>query len=141
MGSLKNEQHLAAAIENLVDEYISALRVTAEFAIHQAFSKSKTSRRPKTRGAETSAGSKRISVSARRPAEVMAELSERLYAEVSARSGESMAVYADAVGVSVRELHRPMSKLKAEGRVRSVGERNATRYFVALGRRSRGSET
>ena len=29
-------------------------------------------------------------------------------------------------------LYLPMSKLKAEGRVRSVGERNYTRYFPGV---------
>jgi hypothetical protein len=44
------------------------------------------------------------------------------------------------MGETVQTLQRPMAKLKAEGRVRSVGERHLTRYFPAVGRASPGKE-
>jgi len=47
-----------------------------------------------------------------------------------------MVVFADEAGVAARALERPMAKLKAEGRVRSVGQRNLTRYFPAVVRPS-----
>jgi hypothetical protein len=41
---------------------------------------------------------------------------------------------ADELGCTVRELQRPMAKLRAQGRIRSVGQRNLMRYFPAVTR-------
>ncbi len=59
----------------------------------------------------------------------MARLGERLYETVCAKPGETMAVLAADLGATPRELWRPMSQLKRDGRVRSVGARSFTRYF------------
>jgi DNA-binding Lrp family transcriptional regulator len=59
----------------------------------------------------------------------MAALAEQLLQAVCVNPGETIAVIAAQVGASARELHRPMSLLKREGRVRSVGARSSTRYF------------
>jgi hypothetical protein len=40
-----------------------------------------------------------------------------------------MSTLASRVGVSTRELNRPAMQLRRTGRVRSVGQRAATRYF------------
>ena len=64
----------------------------------------------------------------RSPAE-LAALGEHLYSAVCSRPGETMSVLATEIGVSARELHKPMALLKSEGRVRSAGQRNHTRYF------------
>jgi len=40
-----------------------------------------------------------------------------------------MMVLAAHVGVAARELNRPAQLLKRAGRVRSVGQRQGTRYF------------
>jgi hypothetical protein len=40
-----------------------------------------------------------------------------------------MAVIAPAVGVTGRELNLPATRLRRKGRVRSVGQRQHTRYF------------
>ena len=64
----------------------------------------------------------------RTPAEIAA-LGDRFYQAVCAKPGETMTVLAADVGASARELHRPMSLLKRDGRVRSVGQRHRTRYF------------
>ena len=65
----------------------------------------------------------------RRTPEEIAELGERFYAAVCAKPGEKMRVLSVEVGASADELHRPMTLLKREGRVRSVGQRPQTRYF------------
>jgi hypothetical protein len=56
-------------------------------------------------------------------------LEERLYRAVCAHPGETMAVLAQAVGATARELNRPATLLRRDGRVRSVGQRSSTRYF------------
>jgi hypothetical protein len=40
-----------------------------------------------------------------------------------------MPKFAQALGVTVRELHRPMDMLRRAGRIRSVGRKQSTRYF------------
>jgi hypothetical protein len=40
-----------------------------------------------------------------------------------------MALLAREVGATAEELYRPMTNLKRAGRIRSVGQRHATRYF------------
>jgi hypothetical protein len=64
----------------------------------------------------------------------MALVSEHLHAVVCAQPGASMAAFAVTMGVSPRELDRPMAHLKKAGRVRSVGQRSLMRYFPLTGR-------
>ncbi len=59
----------------------------------------------------------------------MEGLSERLYEAVCANPGALMSVLAAQVGATARALHRPAMVLKRAGRVRSVGQRQLTRYF------------
>lgn len=68
----------------------------------------------------------------RTPAQV-AELGERFYEVLCAHPGETMAVLAAKIGSTPRELQRPVTLLKRAGRVRSVGQRQATRYFPMVG--------
>ena len=141
MTAPKSQQQLTDAIESLVDAYIGEIRCSAEAALERAFARNATAK--KTKRIRTSpAGKAKATTSTgivRRSGEELAELGEQLYAQVCAHPGEAMTVFAQEMGMSVCELHRPMSKLKAEGRIRSVGERNMTRYFPSGGRRSRGS--
>lgn len=59
----------------------------------------------------------------------MAGLSDRLYAAICANPGALMTVLSAHVGATPRELNRPALILKRAGRVRSVGQRQQTRYF------------
>jgi hypothetical protein len=43
-------------------------------------------------------------------------------------------MFADELGCTVRDLQRPMAKLKAQGRIRCAGQRNLMRYFPAVTR-------
>jgi hypothetical protein len=45
-----------------------------------------------------------------------------------------MVVFAAELELGVRDLQRPMSLLKRDGRVRSVGQRQSMRYFPGLGK-------
>lgn len=48
-----------------------------------------------------------------------------------------MVELAEELTVSVGELQLPMAKLRAEGRVRTVGQRHLMRYFPAVARASK----
>ncbi len=112
--------------ERVVAEHVAACEQAASAAVQRAFGSARAGRpRPRTRGT-----SKRSRASGRRrtPEEV-AELGDRFYAAVCAQPGESMGMLAAEVGAPPRDLRRPVTLLKRAGRVRSVGQRQHTRYF------------
>ncbi len=128
---------LAQAIEMLVASYVDEARRVARVAVNDAFARApaRTSQAP--RGRRRPQREQPPSPGRRRSAAEIIDVKDRLYAVVCARAGEPMTVIAEALGLPLRSLQRPMSKLRAEGKVRCVGERNMTRYFPALGRRSK----
>lgn len=114
---------LAERIEDLVLAHIAESRRVAAEAVERAFTQGGSSRR-------TRAPSKQSSFKhARRDPGEVAALAERLFAAVCAHPSEGMSMLAQEVGSTPRKLHRPMANLKRAGRVRSVGQKNLTRYF------------
>ena len=127
MTNTTNPQDLCKRIEHLVEEYISATRVAAQAAVDRAFATATPpSAKPSRPTMPAPARSRR---GARRAADEIGTLSERLYEAVCRMPGETMTVIGPTVGATARELNRPMLRLKQAGRVRSVGTRHATRYF------------
>lgn len=114
---------LTEQIEKLVRDHLAQVHAEAAEAVNRAFASAKTATTRGKRARATRATGRR-----RDPA-VVAELAERLHAEVLATPGESMVVYAKRLDAGVRELHRPMTLLKRAGRLRATGSRNNTRYF------------
>lgn len=128
MGNPKTLEDLGVQIEALVSEYLDEVRRGAQQAVERGLSAaSSTTSKP----SKLSAKPKRTPSKRRSPTE-LAELGEALCALIHERPGESMVVFAGELGVSVRELHRPMTLLKRAGRIRSVGQRHLTRYFPAI---------
>lgn len=82
-----------------------------------------------TKSAKRAAPGKRAKPSQRRTSADVAELGERFYEVLCAHPGEAMVVLAAKLGATPRELHRSVMLLKRAGRVRSVGQRGAMRYF------------
>jgi hypothetical protein len=107
-------------IEAIVREHVSALRRTTEAAVVRAFSRVGVGGRidpaPRT-------------TASRRPATEMSALIERLYKAICARPGVRMAVLSTELGATPRQLNWPAKQLRRSGRVRSVGQRQFTRYF------------
>ena len=119
------EQKIESAVARLVREHLAACEAAAEGAVRAAFrqtpkpsskSSSKSSRRKSRRGRAP-----------RRSREEIAALEERLYQAICRQPGQTMAVIAPAVGATSRELNRPATTLRQQGRVRSVGQRHYTR--------------
>lgn len=137
MTSPKNPEQLADAIEALVASYIDEVRSVAQQAIDRTLSFPKASRSASKRKGVLPAQQHRPA--RRRGVEELDGLCDRLYELVRARPGVSMAVLADEVGEQAGRLRRPMTRLKAEGRVRSVGQRHAMRYFPAVVRPSQSA--
>ena len=119
-------QNLEHEIERLVRQHMNACEVAAAAAVQRAFAGARASRPGATRG-NTRAQPRKAAK--RRSPEELAALGEKLYSAVCGKPGETMSVLAAEVGASARELHKPMALLKSEGKVRSAGQRNHTRYF------------
>ena len=120
-------QALSERIERLVREHISETRAAAQAAIDRAFASNEDAK------AKKQGERKARRMGRRRPSAELVSLGERLYAALCSAPGESMMALAPAVGGSARELHRPMALLKRAGRVRTVGRRQATRYYPMAG--------
>jgi hypothetical protein len=137
MNAPKTPQQLADAIETIVASYVDEVRRTVQHAVERSLSgTASNARAAKTNVARYCQPS---SARPRRSATALDELCDKLHQCVCDRPGESMLVLADEIGCGVRELQRPMSKLKTQGRVRSVGQRNLMRYFPAVARASKSS--
>jgi hypothetical protein len=113
---------LENAIERLVSEHVAALRAAAASAVERAFSVAGC------RGRGTAPAPRRAAGNRRAPDEVAA-LAEKLYAAVSANPGAGMPKLASLLGTSPSALNRPAVLLRRSGRLRSVGQRQGTRYF------------
>ena len=124
MSKSTSAQELGAQIEQLVQAFLAQARGAATAAVERAF-------RPRPVPARDQPRARRASrqVSGRRSPQEMEALCERLYQEICARPGETMAVLASAVGAKSVALQFPSARLKKAGRIRSVGQRSCTRYF------------
>lgn len=136
MTKTMNHGDLAEAIEHLVREYMSTIRIAAQGAVERAVAASVGG------GAAPSAKKRQPPAApssrqgARRASDEIEALSERFYEALCRSPGETMTVLAPLVGATSRELNRPMVLLKRAGRIRSVGTKYATRYFPMAPRSS-----
>jgi hypothetical protein len=113
-----------------VREHIAEIHRSTAAALERAFASSSKPQKP------TAQLPVRRTLSNRRDPDVVAALAERLHEAVCAAPGETMSVLAEKIGATTSELNRPMNNLRRQGRLRSVGTRNRTRYFPATVRGS-----
>lgn len=113
---------LAEQIDKLVRNHLAKVRAEASAALERAFAASSQSSKATTKPRPRTS-------SKRRTRQEVAELVERLHASVASEPGEAMTHYAARLGASVRELHLPMTVLRDDGRLRTTGARNHTRYY------------
>lgn len=127
---------LASAIESLVASYVDEVRQAAERALARTLCRPSAAVRPRRSKSDRPATPK--STTKRRTAAELDEACEQLCALVRARPGESIVTLAEEVGEAAATLQLPMAKLRAEGRVRTVGERHLMRYFPSVLRTASG---
>ena len=135
---MSTNKDLGERIEKLVRELVEAhmkdTQAAVLAAVTRGFGTATTAvKQPRTTKA------KARSFNGRRSPEEVSALAESLYELVRVKPGESMVTFAAELGARARDLHRPMATLKESGRVRSVGERNRTCYFPAVGGESASS--
>lgn len=125
-----NQVDLADGIERLVRDYISMVHASAQQAVERAFvAGARISASPSSKGRSSAGSAPGSRARKRRASDELGTLGDRFYEALCRAPGETMSVLAPVVGASARELHRPVTALKAAGRIRSVGTRHATRYF------------
>jgi hypothetical protein len=120
---------LAEQIEQLVRKHIESTRAAAAAAFERAFASTPRTAIDTPRDCSAGAGRARASTAPRRSVEEVLALAEQFYAVLCRNPGETIATLAPQVGASPRALERAVARLKRAGRVRTVGERQFTRYF------------
>ncbi len=120
------ERKIENAVEQLLREHLAACEAAAAAAVREGFRRATGPAAERRRRGQPA---RRRAASERRSREEVAELEERLYEAVRAHPGETMTVLAEAVGSTPRQLNRPATLLRRAGRVRSVGQRQYSRYF------------
>lgn len=127
--TMNNE--LAEQIEQLVRKHIESTRVAAASAVDRAFAAAPRDGRNLSRASTSTpdASRSRRCAEPRRATEDLMVLAERFYAVLCRNPGETMTTLAPQIGVAPRALHVAVARLKRDGRVRAVGQRQFTRYF------------
>jgi hypothetical protein len=125
-----NSEDLESAIARVVQEHIAGLHQAAAAAVERAFSRRAPGPQVRGRVPERRASGRR------RGADEVAGLAERLYTAVCANPGAAMSTLSTQVGESPRALNRPAMQLRRSGRLRTVGQRQGTRYFPMTGKGS-----
>jgi len=118
---------LCRNIERLVQQHLRACQQEVAAVVARTFRASAvTTTEPKSKAKV--AKPRRESGPRRTPEQIQA-LGERFYELLCTKPGFAMTVYCTELGVTPRDLHRPVAMLKRAKLVRSVGERQATKYF------------
>lgn len=116
-------------INEMVGDVLVLVRRAASDAIHHALSGLPAAEGSRGRARKSPVKQPASKSYNRRTTEELAMLRDRLYQQIDEKPGEGMAVYAEALGIAARELGVIARRLKKEGRVRTIGERDGTRYF------------
>ena len=121
---MKTNLELNQQIEQLIQNHIAEIRSAAEQAVARAFTNAFNS--SKRSSPKKNCGSADVP---KRSKQEILDIGEKLCAAVGENPGETMAVLSGKIGLSPKELHLPMVKLKKSNRVKSIGHRNFTRYY------------
>jgi hypothetical protein len=122
-------QKFEAEVAKAVSLILAASHAVAVEALDEAFAIADKS------DGQGSTGTRRMSVAPRRPSSPrrsgaeIAALEQRFLEAVWAMPGEPMSVLASRVDASPSALQVPVARLKAAGRLKTVGSRQFTRYF------------
>jgi hypothetical protein len=122
-------QKLEAEMAKAVSLIISASEEATIEAVTEAFGLAHQQRRRGAVAREQRTGMQRTSMSPNRTNAEIRELEEGFFAAVMESPGESMNVLASHIGTKASQLRVAVVKLKRNGRIKTVGERQFTRYF------------
>ena len=116
------------SIEQLVREQVAAIRARVEAAVLRGLGECAAARSKEVPAAKRPS---QLGPSKRRTAQEIVGLTERLYAAVCADPGSTMLQLAPRIGAVPSELTIAVAWLRKQGRLRTVGCHQHTRYFPA----------
>ena len=122
-------QQIRDSIEAFVEELSVLVRAAALQSVTEVFGSGGSGGR-RGRGAAAIGGLRRAKGEKRSP-QALSQLVGRLQAEIKAKPGLRMEQIAKALGSSTKDLALPAKKLIAEKKIKTKGERRATKYFPA----------
>lgn len=127
------QAEIDAAAARIVEASYSA----AIAAVSRAFGRDVPVVREQNRRGRPARARRRESGAARRSSAEVDALAERLYEAILDEPGQAMSVLAARVGSEPRALLPAVARLKNARRIRTTGQRQATRYFPlsSFGRR------
>ena len=121
-------QKLEAEMAKAISLIVAASHAAAVDTLNEAFGIERVGNKRRTEAGRQPAAPRTPSSSRRSSAEIL-ELEEKFLQAVWATPGEAMSVLIAGMGVSPSQLQVPIARLKKAGRVKTVGERQFTRYF------------
>jgi hypothetical protein len=133
MASANFDQQIRKTIEAFVEELSGLVRAAAVQSVTEAFGGGSA---PSARGAAAgpraarSAGRGRTKGQKRAPEDLVA-LVGQLFSAIKTNPGQRMEQIAKGLKSSTQELALPAKKLIAEKKIKTKGERRATKYFPA----------
>lgn len=124
------EKCLYEEIEFAVTQLLNASQSAAHAIIDEAFNENgKSKRRCPTKRSKRD---KSRNVGRHRNSAEIDKLGERFIEMVVEEPGQTMGVLAPKCEATARELYTPIIKLKAKGKIKTVGHRQLTRYFPVV---------
>ena len=118
-------QQIRDAIESFVEELSTLVRTAALQSVTEVFGSASGGRRGRGGGS-----SLRVKGEKRSP-QALAQTVGKLLTEIKAKPGLRMEQIAKALGSTTKDLALPAKKLIAEKKIKTKGERRATKYFPA----------
>ena len=131
MATANFDRQIRQTIEAFVEELSALVRAAAVQSVTEAFGAGAAGPVRRGRGAAAAPGRSSRSKGQKRAPEALAELSEQLLAAVKSGPGQRMEEIAKGLGTSTKELTLPARKLVAEKKLKTKGERRATKYYPA----------
>ena len=122
-------QQIRDAIEAFVEELSVLVRTAALQSVTEVFGSSGPGGRRGRGGAAT--GSQRRAKGEKRSPQALTQLVGRLLTEIKTKPGLRMEQIAKSLGSTTKDLALPAKKLIAEKKIKTKGERRATKYFPA----------
>lgn len=133
MSTAKFEQQIRTTIEAFVEELSALVRSAAVQSVTEAFGgplPGGTKGRA-AKAALSASGAKARAKGQKRAPEDLAELVDQLLNTIKAAPGQRMEQIAKTLKSTTQELALPAKKLIAEKKIKTKGERRATKYFPA----------
>jgi DNA-binding NtrC family response regulator len=129
MATANFDRQIRKTIEAFVEELSALVRAAAVQSVTEAFGAGAAAPARRGRAAAAAPAPRGRSKCQKRAPEALAELTDKLLAAIKSTPGQRMEEIARGLGTSTSELTLPAKKLIAEKKVKTKGERRATKYY------------